>query len=243
MLARAIRPCRPHTTPASTPVTARRSSASVIGSRFTRASYLALLSATLERARNPGAAWAVRRWARFDSPRRRTEATDPAPFLRELADATAFLRQLGAAAQAYGGRGWWLAAAALAAEHDELAWSLGLPPLALEIPAEAVARLAERRTGLHPFDAPARWIGLGGFGESGLTGYEDRRVPHLWYVDARGDVHVGREQPRGGTDTMDRESYWRDGFVHTLGWQDPGRYVVRAKIELTTAFVAGGLTL
>lgn len=204
---------------------------------------LTTLAAVLERARNPAAAWAVRRWARFDSPRRRNLTAEPAPFLKELADLARYLEQIGAAAQAYGARGWWLAAAALAAEHDEIAWSLGLPPLALAVPAETVARIDERRTGLHPFDTPSRWIGLEGFGESGLTGYEDRRVPHLWYVDPRGDVHVGREQPRGGTDTLDRASYWRDAFVHTLGWQDPGRYVVRAKVELTTAFVSGGFTV
>lgn len=204
---------------------------------------LSLLTEVLERARNPAAAWAVARWARFDSPRRRNLEAGPAPFLRELADLTKYLDAVGAAARDYGARGWWLAAAALAAEHDEIAWTLGLPPLALEIPAEAVARISARDTGLHPFDAPSRWIGMEGFGESGLTGHEDRRVPHLWYVDARGDVHVGREEPRGGTDTLDRASHARDAFVHTLGWQDPGRYVVRAKVELTTAFVSGGLTL
>ncbi len=204
---------------------------------------LALLAAVLERARNPAAAWTVRRWARFDSPRRRNEAPAPAPFLREIADVGGYLRQIGEAAQAYGARGWWIAAAALAAEHDELAWSLGLPALALAVPADAVARIAARSTGLHPFDAPARWIGLDGFGESDLTGHEDRRVPGLWYVDARGDVHVGREQPRGGTDTLDRAAHWRDAFVHATGWQDPGRYAIRAKVELTTSFMSGGLIL
>jgi hypothetical protein len=204
---------------------------------------LTTLAAVLERARNPSAAWAVRRWARFDSPRRRNHAAEPAPFLKELKDLTTYLSQISAAAQAYGARGWWLAAAALTAEHDELAWSLGLPPLALAIPAETLERIGARETGLHPFETPSRWIGLEGFGESGLTGHEDRRVPHLWYVDARGDVHVGREEPRGGTDTIDRASHARDAFVHTLSWQDPGRYVVRAKVELTTAFVSGGLTV
>jgi hypothetical protein len=197
----------------------------------------------LEGMKHSAAAWCLRRWLRFDSPRRHDAAPGPAPFLRELRDVEALLAARAAAARDYAGRGWTLAAAALAAEHDELAWSLGLPALDLTIPAETIARIRARDTGLHPFDAPSRWIGLAGFAESGLTGHEDRRVAGLWYVDPRGDVHVGRAQPRGGTDTLDRASHWRDAFVHALEWQDPGRYVVRAQVEMTTSFVNGALLL
>jgi len=204
---------------------------------------LEAFSRALTEMKHSAGAWCLQRWLRFDSPRRHDEAVGPAPFLREIRDVQTLLTQRAAAAQDYAGRGWWLAAAAIAAEHDELAWSLGLAPLDLEVPAEIVARIRARDTGLHPFDAPSRWIGLSGFDESGLTGHEDRRVKGLWYVDPRGDVHVGREQPRGGTDTIDRASHSRDAFVHALEWQDPGRYVVRAKVEMTTSYVNGALLL
>lgn len=197
----------------------------------------------LESMKHSAGAWCLRRWLRFDSPRRHGVDPGPAPFLRELGGVGRLLTQRAEAARDYAARGWMLAAAAIAAEHDELAWSLGMPPLELAIPEATVARIRARDTGLHPFDAPARWLGLDGFGESGLTGHEDRRVEGLWYVDQRGDVHVGRERPRGGTDTLDRASHWRDAFVHALAWQDPGRYAVRAKIEMTTSFVNGALVL
>lgn len=204
---------------------------------------LDVFAGALAEMKHSAAAWVLRRWPRFDSPRRSGEDPGPAPFLRELRDVTALLDARGAAARAYSARGWQLAAAALAAEHDELAWSLGLPPLGLEIPDPTVERIRGGDTGLHPFDAPARWIGLAGFGESGLTGHEDRRVAGLWYVDVRGDVHVGRAQPRGGTDTLDRAAHWRDAFVHALEWQEPGRYALRAQVEMTTSYMSGGVTL
>ena len=204
---------------------------------------LEAFAAALAGMKHTSAAWCLQRWLRFDSPRRRAVEPGLAPFLKEIRDLQVLLAKRAEAARDYASRGWWLAAAAIAAEHDELAWSLGLPPLELAVPAETVARIRARETGLHPFDAPSRWIGLSGFGESGLTGHEDRRVQGLWYVDPRGDVHVGREQPRGGTDTLDRAAHVRDAFVHAGEWQDPGRYVVRAKVEMTTSYVNGAFLL
>ena len=54
-------------------------------------------------------------------------------------------------------------------------------------------------------------------------GYEDRRVEGLWFADPRnGDVHVGRNQARADTGTMDRNAKWRDAFVLAEEWQEAG---------------------
>jgi hypothetical protein len=97
-----------------------------------------------------------------------------------------------------------------------------------------------------PLGSPAaqsqpRCLGLGGWTESGLTGYEDRRVRGLWYATNDGDLHVGREKPREGTGTLDRAAHQRDAFVHTVEWLAPGAYVVRGHVQITTSFASGAI--
>ena len=187
------------------------------------------------------AAWVVRFWPRLDGPHR-PPASEPAPFLSSLPATRGFLERLAMAARNYASQGLKMAASALAADHDRLAATLGLPLLRMNL--EGVkARLEGGDFGIHPFNTPPRALGLGGWGEDGLTGHEDRRVPGLWYTDRQGDLHVGRKEPRKGTDTMDRKSHYRDAFALSEEWQDPGRWKLTAQIEMTTAFVSGGIAL
>ncbi|HEU4417753.1 MAG TPA: hypothetical protein VFT55_02380, partial [Planctomycetota bacterium] len=120
-----------------------------------------------------------------------------------------------------------IAAAACAREHDNLAQMFGRPGL----PGAAANA---------PPDLP-RHLGGHGFTESGLTDYEERRVPGLWYATPEGDLHVGREQPRDGTGTIDREAHQRDAFVHTVAWQAPGTYVLRGRVHFTTSYASGAI--
>jgi len=120
-----------------------------------------------------------------------------------------------------------IAAAAIAREYNDLAQMFGRPPL----PGAAA--------GAPP--ALPRHLGGHGFTESGLTDYEDRRVQGLWYATPEGDLHVGREQPRDATGTIDREAHQRDAFVHTVAWQAPGTYVLRGRVHFTTSYVSGAI--
>ena len=201
---------------------------------------LAMLAEQLDALGADEAAWVVRRWARFRSPSRDFQEPGPAPFLAALGGVTAYREALAGAAADYGAAGQPLSAAALTAEHDALAWALGLPALPT-VDREALA--AAHADALHPFDAPPRLMDLDGWTEDDLTGHEDARVAGLWYIDEDADVHVGRERPRTGTDTMDRNSRRRDAFVMSRAWQDPGRYRLRAKIEMTTAWLSGGIVV
>jgi hypothetical protein len=122
-----------------------------------------------------------------------------------------------------------VAAALTAAEHDRFAHWLGLPPL----PAEAAAN--------PPPPPPPIHLGGHGWAETSLTDFDDRRVAKLWYPTPEGDLHVGRDQPRDGTGTMDRQAHQRDAFVHSVAWHGPGNYVVRGRVHFTTAYVAGAI--
>jgi hypothetical protein len=88
-----------------------------------------------------------------------------------------------------------------------------------------------------------RHLGGHGFTESSLTDHDRQRVRGLWYATADGDLHVGREQPRTATGTLDRESLHRDAFVHSVGWQLPGDYVLRGRVHFTTAYVDGTIVI
>ncbi|HEX6813427.1 MAG TPA: hypothetical protein VF384_17545 [Planctomycetota bacterium] len=119
-----------------------------------------------------------------------------------------------------------VAAAASGSEYNDLSQLFGRPPL-----PDAAASAPP---------ALPRHLGGHGFTESGLTGYEDRRAPGLWYA-AEGDLHVGREQPRDGTGTIDRQAHQRHAFVHSVAWQAPGAYVLRGRVHFTTSYVSGAI--
>ena len=195
------------------------------------------LAALLEELGDGGPAWTLRN--EIERARRRPGDAGgaPAPFLRELSRTRALLEALSAAARASEERGAALAAAALTADHDALAARLGLP---LSAAADGAAPPA---SAFHPLDQPARLIAPGEWREDGLTGYEERRVPGLWYAEEAGDLHVGRARPRTGTGDLDRAAHQRHAFARAGEWQQAGRYRVQARIRFTTSYVSGALVL
>ena len=151
----------------------------------------------------------------------------PQPLLAQLKATRAYVDALAARAAALTKDGATVAAAALAAERDQLARRCGLPD------SGTMAANAPPAVPTH--------LGGHGYAESGLTGYEDRRVRGLWYATPEGDLHVGREKPREATGSIDRASHQRDAFVHTVAWQTPGAYVLRGRVHFTTAYVDGAI--
>lgn len=119
------------------------------------------------------------------------------------------------------------AAEALAAARDDLALLCGVTPP----PAPDAATPAA--------PPPPHHLGDHGFTESDLTDDQELRHKGLWYATEEGDLHVGRERPREGTGTLDREAHARHAFVHTVAWQRPGEYVLRGRVHFTTSFVSG----
>jgi hypothetical protein len=181
-------------------------------------------------------AWA----ARAEDRRLRPEAAaapGPAPYLGSLVKTQALLKAWRDAAEAAKKQGLAVAAAAIAADHDRFASSLGLPPLQWTAPLERIDACA------HPFDEPARPLGLHGWQEDGLTDYEERRVADLWFATPDGDLHVGRVKPREGTGAPDRGLWQRDAFTRTKEWVPGGRYVVEGRIFFTTSYFSGAVTV
>ncbi len=190
------------------------------------------LATVLDNLRRRDAAWAFAcmRAFPFGAVARR------APFETSLHDAKALLRALGGAVSAYSEAGLDVAAAAVAADHDRLAARLGAEALTLPAPTGAAACR-------FPFDAPGRYAGWRGWEEDGLTGYEDFRVPDLWYAADDGDLHVGRKRPRTGTGRLDRAAHQRHAFVRTRDWLLPGTYRIRMDVQFTTSYVSGAVIL
>lgn len=145
----------------------------------------------------------------------------------ELPKTAAFLDALAAAAQAQRAAGNLVTAGAWATSHDRAALLLGRPLLG--------------SADLAPPPLLPRHLGGFGWTETSLSGFDDRRVRGLWYATDEGDLHVGREQPRGGTGIKDRAAHQRDAFVHTVEWLQPGHYRVRGKVHFTTAYVSGAI--
>lgn len=199
------------------------------------------LAAVLDRVDEADAAWVVRNWPRFAAPRRdwvNQEAGTSLPFLNKLPKTEALWQAMGEAAEDYAQRGLDTVSAVMRAEADRLGAALGLPSS-----GQVLAPALEEMVSLHPLHRPSRQLGLAGWFEDGLTGHEKNRVEGLWFVDHRGDLQVGRKELRGGTDTMDRTSRYRDGFVLSKEWMEPGRYTLRTRIEQTTAFFHGGVVM
>jgi hypothetical protein len=203
-------------------------------------------SAALERAGSGDAAWALGSAVRREALLARVpgaaggEAPLPLPRTRALH------AHLGEAAEELAAADLPRAAASLRARRGELGRWLGLEPVE---PVEPGARVspptAEAPAGatLRPLDPPAERLGLRGWVEAGLTGYEERRAPGCWYVEPDGELHVGRFRPREGTGTLDRTSHQRHAYVHTARSEPEGRYAVSCRIQFTTSYVNGALVL
>ncbi len=193
------------------------------------------------------AAWAVAHWPRFRSPARKMTAAEPTGFAlgRELPALLTLYEAQKALVAAADEAGAARAATAFAADHDLLAALLDEAPLDRRLPEPPVADEEEGTPppAGHPFHRPARLLTADAWHEDGLTGHEDRRVEGLWLTTPQGDVHVGRNVLRGGTDTMDRNAAWRDAFLLSDRWMEPGRYRVKMQVEQTTAMFTGGIVL
>ena len=192
------------------------------------------LAAALEAEGRRDAAWVVR--CGFEFPH--GEAAGATPFAGALSRTRALADALRSASAEADARGCRVAAAALRADRDRLAGWLGLERAA---PADAPA--VDVPPSLHPFDPPARPLAPGGWIETGLTDYEERRAKGRWYVDEEGDLHVGREKPRQATGTVDRASAQADCFALAPEWILPGAWRLDARIRFTTSFVSGAVIL
>src|SRR5262249_18853473 len=144
------------------------------------------------------------------------ESAGPAPMLARLPKLRSLLDALRETAKACTARGEIAAAAALAADHDQLASQVGARALVPELAAPT------KRPALHPFDEPRASLMKSGWVEDRLTDYERHRVAGLWCVDEHGNLHVGRSKPRVGTGTSDREAYQHDAFARSTVWLVPG---------------------
>lgn len=196
------------------------------------------LAPLLTRAGESAAAWVLEnRLVRFE--RRAGDAcARPSPLLARLPRTRALLAELERAAASAREAGRATFADVLAGERDELAAELGLA-----LAAPAPSQPSEATLALHPVHAPWRQLGLRGYVEGPLTGYEKRRAKGCWYADANGDLHVGREQPRAGTGVLDRTAHQRDACALTQEWIAPGRWRLRTRVQLTTSFASGALVV
>jgi hypothetical protein len=173
--------------------------------------------------------------------RRYDEATGLAPFLNKIPQTAKLLEASSLLVDTEERAGRPLVRRALRADHDLIAERLGAtllgPPPGVEAPAEGLPLFV-------PFSEPEWLAGSVEWEEDDLVGYEERRVPGLWYYEElRGDLHVGREKPREGTGGLDRSSHRRDAFCFANAWMQEGRYRLRADVNITTAYVNGAIVL
>jgi hypothetical protein len=190
----------------------------------------ALLADALAKEGRADAAWCVRAELEFPYGVR----VGAPPFLGSLTRTKALfdLLQQSSAEASAGERP--ATAASLRADGERLASWLGLERSAPQ-PEVDVSKLR------HPFDPQPRPLAMAGWGESGLTGYEERRVKGLWYLDDEGILHVGRQKPRDATGTIDRGAAQVDAFALAPDWILPGTWRLDAQIKFTTSFVNGGV--
>ena len=163
-------------------------------------------------------------------------AAGTAPSLSKLPKVSVFLRELRQAATERAAQGKVLAARALEQEHNRVANLCGVEPLQM-------TELSASATALYPLIEPARNLGVFGWVEDRLVGYEERRAEGLWFETDDGDLHVGRHRPRDNTGLLDQRAHQRDAFVRTATWQQPGKWVFRARVHFTTSFVRGAFVI
>jgi hypothetical protein len=198
----------------------------------------ALLADALQKESRPDAAWCLRSEIEFPYGAR----IGAPPFFGALSKTKALLDAFDAAIpeaqQAVPPRP--ATAGALHAERERLAAWLGLERSAAP-PEVDLSKLLRAKGSNAPFDPVARPLAPGGWGESGLTDYEERRVKGLFYVDDEAVLHVGRQKPREGTGTIDRGAAQVHAFALAPEWILPGTWRLDATIRFTTSFVAGAV--
>ncbi|HHI80993.1 MAG TPA: hypothetical protein ENK02_13580 [Planctomycetes bacterium] len=94
-----------------------------------------------------------------------------------------------------------------------------------------------------PAASLARRLGTDGWIETGLTGYEERRVRGLWFEEDDGDLHVGRARPRDKSGLKDRRAHQRHAFVRSLLWLPAGSYRLQTWVQPTTSFASGAIVV
>ncbi len=195
----------------------------------------ARLAGLLAEAGEVEASWVLRNETEREhrSPWDGRATSDPCPL--RLPKTVALLASLAAEAEAFAEAGLSAAALAATADHDELARALGAQL------QEAVALPEDLPWGA--LVVPEERLGIAGWLEDGLTGYEERRAEHCWYVEPDGDLHVGRFRPRESTGSLDRTAHNRHAFTRTTRTEFAGRYLVRCRIQFTTSYVSGALVL
>ncbi len=164
------------------------------------------------------------------------------PFLYQLPKCAALLAALESAASDARTHSLPTTAALLAAERERLASWLGAPALAAND-----APLAAPAAGVL-FDGPAQALGRGGWTESGLTGFEERRAKGCWCVDEEGTLYVGTEKVPGsklatgdGAATVERGAAWRDAFALAPEWVLPGAWRLDCRIRFLTSYASGAV--
>jgi hypothetical protein len=203
------------------------------------------LMEVLERSGSDEESWLLNH--RYD------KAAGPAPFLKKIPQTAKLLEassllvdtEEGVAAleddEVRERSGRLLVRRALRADHDTVAERIGATllgqPPASEAPAEDLALFV-------PFSEPEWLAGSVEWAEDDLVGYEERRVPGLWYYEElHGDLHIGRKKPREGTGELDRSAHRRDAFCYANTWMQEGRYRLRADVNITTAYINGAIIL
>jgi hypothetical protein len=184
------------------------------------------LATVLEQESRRDAAWTLQQTIAFPD----GERVGAPPFKGSLAKSLALADALDAATADAATRGLALTAAALRADRERVASWLGLE----RRPAAAPVDASSKR---HPLDVASRPLAPNGWGESGLTDYEERRAKGRWYVDEERHLHVGREKPRTATGTVDRGSAQVDCFALAPEWILPGTWRLDCRIRFTTSFV------
>jgi len=194
------------------------------------------LADLLESQQLKRSAWVLRNDTRLRARWAAVEEPGPAPLLPSLPRVRALLDLLELAARHHAAAGHSLTAASLAAERNLLADRLGLPhtqdvqaPLPEDVPA--------------PFELPPRYAGHLGWFEEDLTGFEEYRVPNLWYDTGEGNLHVGRPKPREQTGQLDRNAYLRHAYVRGREWLGPGHYRLKTRVHFTTTYVSGAIVI
>ncbi len=195
------------------------------------------LAEELERDGRKDAAWCLRELQSFPFG---TRCGAP-PFWNQLPKCAALVAALESARDDAQTRTLASCAALLGAERERVASWFGLPSAAVETPP------ASFPAGVL-FDGTAEALGRDGWGESGLTGFEERRAKGCWCVDADGTLYVGTEKVPGsklatgdGAAAVDRGAAWRDAFALAPEWVLPGSWRLDCRIRFLTSYASSAV--
>lgn len=122
------------------------------------------------------------------------------------------------------------AARVLLEDANTLAAHLGLAALELSAALEEAATETP----------PALPLGLAGWEETELSGYDEHRVRGIWTILPDGLI-VGRREDRSGTGTTDRRAHQRDAFVRGSWRMAPGAWRLSCRVQALTSYISGAV--